>query len=109
MMLDLERTSETAFYFNETRWRCIPESCHLDATVISLLRHALLTAAQQLTFSMLTRVSAWTQVLLLCARCLYVQSFCATDVSSDLATGVAVTRVLRGRLEESIITGTDYF
>jgi hypothetical protein len=44
----------------------------------------------------------WTHVLLISTPCSHLHSFCATGVSSGLATRVTLTRMSRGRLGESI-------
>jgi hypothetical protein len=55
------------------------------------------------------KLSKMNTVLLVNTPCSHLHSFCATGVSSGLATGVALTRAWRGRLGESITRGWTCF
>jgi hypothetical protein len=67
--------------------------------------HCYILHEQQQTISMRSNVREWTHVQLVTTPCSHLHSFCATGVSSGLATRVTLTRVSWGRLEESITKG----
>jgi hypothetical protein len=64
---------------------------------------------QQQTISIRSNVREWTHVLLANTPRSHLHSFCATGVSSGLATRVTLTRVSRGRLGEFITWGWTCF
>jgi hypothetical protein len=60
-----------------------------------------------ISVSMQSNVREWTHVLLVNTPCLYLHSFCATGVSSGLATRVTLARVSRGEVGKVYYTGVD--
>jgi hypothetical protein len=71
--------------------------------------HCYMLHEQQQTISMRSNVQELTHVLLMNTPCSHLYSFCASGLSSDLATRVTLTRVSRGRLGESITRGWTCF
>jgi hypothetical protein len=62
---------------------------------------------QQQMIAMRSNVREWTHVLLVNTPCLHLHSFCATGVSSGLATRVTLTRVSRGEVGRVYYMGLD--
>jgi hypothetical protein len=62
--------------------------------------HCYMVHKQQQMISMWRNVREWADILLLNISCSHLHSFCATGVSSGLATMATLTRVSQGRLGE---------
>jgi hypothetical protein len=56
------------------------------------------------TISERINIRGWTHVLLVNTSCSHLHSFCATGVSSGLATRATLTRVSRSRMGQTIYT-----
>jgi hypothetical protein len=86
----------------------VTSRCTVVLFSTSMSRYAMLHEEQQ-TISMRSNVQEWTHVLTVNTPCSHRHSFCATGVSSGLATRVTLTRVSRGRLGESLTRGLTFW
>jgi hypothetical protein len=68
--------------------------------------HCWMLHEQQQTISMRSNVREWTHVLLVNTQCSHLHSFCATGMSSGLATMVTLTSVM-GEVWRVYYTGVD--
>jgi hypothetical protein len=101
-------------HLSQTDTSCVPKLCY-QSVYCCLIRYFIvqMRIAECFTnsskISILSNIQEWTHVLLVNSPCSHLHSFCATGVSSGLATRMTFTRVLRGRLGESITRGWTCF
>jgi hypothetical protein len=91
-------------------WNFITRLCAVIFVGTSLLGYAQLNGSgKEANASMRNNVREWTHLLLVNTPCWHLHSFCATGVSSGLATRATLTRVSHGRLGEPITRGWTCF